>query len=437
MQVIPRGVRGECVCENGRGCTARGGKWSAELYVYETGDESSGRRKRLLRATGIRLEHGPGWSQSKRTAETIGRKYEAELNGVHGETRARQVRRSRSITLVAAYTARTAQIRAKGKAEASVGITQRSSVHPLRYFGPDRDLDLDPLQSTHMQEYAAYALERRAASTVHREILELRCGLAALNAGFGPPEARSCTHMPLLVPKRPDLPDTEAPVELWLDADQSRLLYECLPEAYRDHYLMHRCLGLSYGELYKITPEDVHLDISGRGLDIPARVRRGAPASEASHAGPSVRVRGTKRRQRDRVLPLPPQLERLLASRLKWRAAVGLPLFAPWPQPQGMLTRAARRAGIVPMGYREGLGRRKAQGSAGGQYSQPWRITVNVLRASFCTELVWADVHPSKIAELMGHNNTRTAQRWYTRLRSNVLGDVVGLISDPSARSRT
>lgn len=437
MQVVARGVRGVCECTSGVKCRASGGKWSAELYVYETGDESSGRRKRLLRATGIRLEHGPGWSQSKRTAEAIGRKYEAELNGVHGETRARQVRRSRSITLVAAYSARIAQIRAKGKAEASVGITQRSSVHPLRYFGPDRDLDLDPLQSTHMQEYAVYALERRAPSTVHREILELRCGLKALNAGFGPPEARSCTHMPLLVPKRPDMPDIESAVELWLDADQSRALYACLPEAYRDHYLMHRCLGLSYGELYKIAPEDVFLSTPERLPSALVSARAGplTQRTVSDNRPLFVRVRGTKRRQRDRVLPLPPQLERVLASRLRWRAAAGLPLFPVWPQPQQTLTRAALRAKIVPRGYREGFGRRKAQGSAGGAHSRPWRVTVNVLRASFCTELVLANVHPSKIAELMGHNNTRTAQRWYTRLRSDVLGDVVGLISDPSAHA--
>lgn len=437
MQVVPRGVRGECVCGSEAKCRASGGKWSAELYVYETESESTGRRRRLLRATGIRLEHGPGWSQSKRTAEAIGRKYEAELNGVHGETRARQVRRSRSITLVAAYSARIAQIRAKGKAEASVGITQRSSVHPLRYFGPDRDLDLDPLQSTHMQEYAAYALERRAAGTVHREILELRCGLKALNLGFGPPEAATCTHLPLVVPKRPELPDIDAPVELWLDADQSRLLYEALPVQWREHYLMHRCLGLSYGELYKISPEDVHLDTPGRGLDISVngRARRDStPSSGARDTRPSsVRVRGTKRQQRDRVLTLPAQLVRVLVGRLE-RAAPGRPLFETWPQPQQTLTRAALRAGIVPRGYREGHGRRKAQGSAGGAHSRPWRVTVNVLRASFCTELVLADVHLSKIAELMGHSNTSTAQKWYKRLRSDVLGDVVGLISDPSAR---
>lgn len=451
MQVIPRGVRGECVCGSEAKCRASGGKWSAELYVYEAGAEATGRRRRLLRATGIRLEHGPGWSQSKRTAEAIGRKYEAELNGVHGETRARQVRRSRSITLVAAYSARIAQIRAKGKAEASVGITQRSSVHPLRYFGPDRDLDLDPLQSTHMQEYAAYALCTRAAGTVHREILELRCGLKALNLGFGPPEAATCTHLPLLVPKRPEMPDIDAPVELWLDADQSRRLYEALPECWREHYLMHRCLGLSYGELYKIGPEDVHLRPCER-RDQEAETRPRARAGRAVRQDPrdprdsaqargdtrpsSVRVRGTKRRQRDRVLTLPAQLERVLLGRLA-AARAGSPLFETWPQPQQTLTRAALRAGIVPRGYREGYGRRKAQGSAGGRHSRPWRVTVNVLRASFCTELVLADVHLSKIAELMGHSNTSTAQKWYKRLRSDVLGDVVGMISDPSAtRSR-
>ena len=418
--------------------------------MWDGGAVGIGHRTRVLRATGISDD---GTSASARTAEAIGHKIEAELNGVHGSTRARQVRRTRSLTLEAAYSARIAAIRRKGGSEASVGITVRSSSNPLEYFGPDRDLDLEPITSEDFVAYADYSLGLgagplgqvnmfpRKAGTVWRELLELRCGLKALNEAVKSAPGAQGVDMGVHVPEMPDLGDIHNPCELWLTPEQSSLLYAHLDEQWREHYLMHRCMGLSYGELYKITRDDL----------LPqGRVPSPEHLSVRVLLPEKVRVRGSKREQRDRVLPVPSAVRGLLSGRAA-SARPGAPLFEVWSLPSVQLTAAARRAGLVPMGYREGgpkrrrnkpgrfEGERPAQGKSkrpiGRTWASealPWSVSVNVLRASFCTELVLHDVHPKKIAALMGHTTTATANRWYARLRGEDLGDVLALVEDPA-----
>jgi hypothetical protein len=48
------------------------------------------------------------------------------------------------------------------------------------------------------------------------------------------------------------------------------------------------------------------------------------------------------------------------------------------------------------------------------------------------SRLVIKGVHSKKIAELMGHSTTRTAESWYARVRGEDLGDVAELVADPS-----
>lgn len=410
---------------------SRNGKWSAECYVWDGGAVGIGKRARMLRATGVRDD---GSSIAKRTAEAIAHKIEAELNGVHGNTRARQVRRTKPLTVSAAYEARIASIRRRNGSEASVSITLRECTHPLRFFGADRDLDLQPITDADADWYADYAMGLRPhmdghentcprkASTVFRELLELRCGLEALNKREKHTPSAAGVDMSVVVFEMPDLGETEHPNELWLTPEQSARLFEHLPECWREHYLMHRMMGLSYSELYKIHSADV--------------------------MGDRVRVRGTKRRQRDRVLPVPTSLREVLSRRAS-SAVPGKPLFEVWTLPAKELTRAAERAGVVPMGYREDgpptrrLRLRKAEHERVDKQGKPaprkrssearaWSISVNVLRASFCTELVSHDVHSKKISNLMGHNTVATANRWYTRLRGEDLGDVAELVRNPS-----
>jgi integrase len=108
-------------------------------------------------------------------------------------------------------------------------------------------------------------------------------------------------------------------------------------------------------------------------------------------------------------------------------------LFERWAQPQVQLNAAADRAGVVPRGFREDAGPLRAhRGGTTPTRARPWSISTNVLRASYCTELVLKGVHTRKIAELMGHTNTRTAERWYARLRGADLSDVAALVADPA-----
>jgi integrase len=58
-------------------------------------------------------------------------------------------------------------------------------------------------------------------------------------------------------------------------------------------------------------------------------------------------------------------------------------------------------------------------------------LTAYGYRHRFATNLILKDVHLAKIAELMGHSNTRTLERWYIHLRDNdkALTDVLDAVS--------
>lgn len=468
----------------------RSGRFSAEYYVS---NPTTGRRTRVLRATGIRDDNT---RTSRRTAEEIGRKYEAEANGVHGATRARIVRRARPITLAAAYEARVRDLRLHGRPAASIRMCLYSSVHPLRYFGPERDLDRDEITS--LVEYAHYALQARSPASVYRECVELRMALRAVNADMDaarPTRKEDADKsMHLFVPPLPALPPRRA-VEWWLTTEQRAAMYMHIPKRWRDHYVVYCMLGLTNGELYKITSADVlpgtpprdsapH-ESNGTNAHTNADVITSVPVDPAAPApiegGWAVRVRGTKNKSRDRVMPLPARVRAIILERVAHGgpgggpAAPGEPLFEYWHAPRVALNAAARLAGVVPMGYRyvRGKGEPERAGSerAGKDATRagtdvprvaarapergttlhkggvtrplrpwarvsralPWSVNVNVLRASFCTELVLKNVHSKKIAALMGHADTTMVDRVYARMSAGDLGEVVDLIADVTA----
>lgn len=165
------------------------------------------------------------------------------------------------------------------------------------------------------------------------------------------------------------LPDTPRlgrvkPRELWLNPEKSARVFELLPARCRDHAIVYRLLGLSASELYKLGEIDWELG--------------------------TVRVHGTKRETRDRTLVAPAQALEILK-----RHSGRLPRIDTTAMNKA-LTRAARRAGVV--GPKE------------------W-VSTNVLRASFCSELVLAGTPAIMIARMMGHSTTKTVERWYARLR--------------------
>lgn len=249
-------------------------------------------------------------------------------------------------------------------------------MHPLRFFGADTD----PWEigEERLQAYAAYALQKRKPATVARELAEVRNALKA--ARVKP------------MPEFPRIGGIKAR-ELALTPDESARLIAAVslgngwPKDWptrRDYILVYRALGLCYSELYSIGPGSFDW---GAGL---------------------VRVRGTKRETRDRPLPMG-------QSRAVFERALELMrgrgdgvLFPVWTNERinDYLTAAAHRARVVAPGV---------------------RVSVNVLRASFATELINAGVHAKKLALLMGHSNTRTVDRWYARLRPD---DLVGAVAE-------
>lgn len=164
----------------------------------------------------------------------------------------------------------------------------------------------------------------------------------------------------------PDMPKLGRvrPRELWLNPEKTARVFALLPASSRDHAIVYRLLGLCASELYKLGEIDWSLG--------------------------TVHVRGTKRETRDRTLVAPAQALEIL-KRYDGR----LPKLDTTAMNKA-LTRAARRAGVV--GPKE------------------W-VSTNVLRASFCSELVLAGVPAIIIARMMGHTTTKTVERWYARLR--------------------
>jgi len=354
----------------------RSGKYSAECYYTD----ERGQRRRVLRATGIRAD---GSTDAQRTAEQVGRTIEAKLNGARGPGAARKSRGVGTTTLERALESFVASKRRAGASDRAVGLELRSAVHPLRFFGPDCDpWDVDDAA---LERYADYSLQKRRSSTVLRELATLR---GCLRAAKVDPR-----------PKFPRLAEG-APRELAFDVEQSQRLIAGVPDApgwrgwpldwptRRDYVLMYRLLGLSYAELFTIAPDGINW---------------------TAH---TVRVRGTKRETRDRVLPMTAAVEAVLRRALEhMQRRRDATLWPCWSNVKvnEYLTAVAQRVGLVAAGT---------------------RVSVNVLRASFCTELVRRDVHPAKIARLMGHANTKTAMRWYTRLRAETdLHDAVATLA--------
>lgn len=321
----------------------RDGVHHATFYVVD----AQGKRKRIARSTGIADD---GTAASRAAARVNATQLERSLIAGVGV-------RTRTATLRSAYAARAAQIQLEGGARASLKILAQKSVHPLRYFGADTDVS----EITDLKDYVAHARKKRAVSTVTREVVELRAAIKA--AGVTPPPA-------------PKLGRARV-VERWLDEAQTRRLLAYAaqtglhPKAVSkvDHIMVYRYLGLTHSELYRIAPDDVDW-------------RRN-----------EVRVRGTKREKRDRVLPMPKVVREILSRRF----GPGGRGFEYWGQGNGNrdLTAWARAAGLI---------------------SADERLSFNDLRRSFATELVAKGVPTKHVAELMGHVDEKMVNRIYARV---------------------
>lgn len=344
----------------------RDGVWQADCVFVD----ENGKRQRVQRSTGIRND---GTRTSRRNAEKAARDIESALADGRG-------RRAKGLSLATAFEQRVAEQKLAGAAEASIRITLEKAAHTLEHFGERRDVLRELITSDELKEYAREARARRAIATVTRELVELRCALRC--AGVDP---------------LPDMPElgTPAPKEIWLRSEQAAALIAELPESRREHAITYLLTGARWSELYRLQAHDVR--------------------------GQNLRIRGTKTETTnqggaDRTIPLHPGVTDILARRGKDRG----PLFADvWEQGNGNrdLTSAARRAGL------KFDGRPIGEPDASGKLL---RISFNVLRASFCTQLVLAGVPLKKIAYMMGHRTTHMVERVYTRFFGDDLGVDLG-----------
>lgn len=323
----------------------RNGVWQADCYYVD----DAGRRRRCQRSTGVKAD---GSRQSKVTAEINAQAIERRLALGQG-------RQALPATLRSAYARLLEDKKLAGKSAGTINSVVDKSVHPLRYFGESRDLRAKPITYDELRKYAAYARQTRKASTVYQELDRLR---AAHKLATG--DAPAC----------PDLGKRYVPRDRVLSVAEFRVMLPHIQPKWRDHAIVYRHLGLSYSELYTIRASEIWLDRGPCGR---------------------VRVRGTKRELRTRVIPLTPQAREIFARR-----------GADWPEWKKSLehlTSAAKRAGI--------------------ELAPHETVGTNVLRASFCTEHVIRGTPLKEIARLMGHSNTKMVELVYARLRADDLED--------------
>jgi integrase len=115
----------------------------------------------------------------------------------------------------------------------------------------------------------------------------------------------------------------------------------------------------------------------------------------------TVRVRGTKNRHRDRIVPILPLFDDLVRY-----AAHHMP-FRPWGNVRRDLEVACRRAGVP-------------------------RVTPRDLRRTHGSILRQKGVEPHLIGKMLGHADSRMVERIYGQLPADSLGDLIRARLDPA-----
>jgi len=303
--------------------------WYADIYVIK-----SGRRTRARRSTGVRDD---GTARSRRAAEIAARALEQSL--ALGQDRG-----ARQTTLEKAIAALVDKMELEGNAQATIGIAIEKAERLFDFFGATTSLE--SCRDTHA--YAKAALAARAPATVLRELKTLAGAFRA--SGLTPPE----------------LPDIQLPdgrERFLTPAEQLRLLAATPPER-KDHIVMYLHCGLSKSELWRIAPTDCNFDRN------------------------EVRVRGTKAKERDRLLPMTPEVRAVLLSRRGRKQ-----MFEPWEAGNADrdLRLYAKRAELGPLSF-------------------------NDLRRTYATTLAAAGVPILHLMHLMGHASTRMLEKVYARV---------------------
>lgn len=308
---------------------------------------SDGQRRYARRSTGIRDD---GTTKSRRTAEINARDIEQSL--ALGQDRV-----ARPTTLAQAFDALIEVKERAKRSQATIDITLEKARPLFDYFQPQTPIE----KCTDVDAYCKVALATRQRPTVKRELRELALAFRAVG---------------LVPPKMPKLADNPAK-ERWLTRSEKLQLLNATPAARRDYLVAYMQLGLSRSELYRIEAVDCVWE------------RR------------EVRVRGTKGKKRDRVIPMSDEIYDVLWSRREC-----VPMFPYWGNYDRELRCYAARAGFEPVKVVEYRGRKLRQAA----------LSLNDLRRTFATELAMAGVPILHLMHLMGHSSTRMLERVYARV---------------------
>lgn len=257
--------------------------------------DASGRRKRVARSTGVRIDAHDSRKLARINAAEL-------LRGL--ATRPETVTRKRK-TLRGALRALTEAAELAGRTYHTLENIMHRGVRLAEYFGADKDLH--EITADDLREYAVWSRKVRGVYTVHRELVVLWSSMRI--SGVSRPEF-------------PDLGDISHKPQRVLELDEQRRLLMAVAPHRRLNLLAYLQLGLRRSEPWKI----IEIDWDSR----------------------YVQVQGTKRKKdkgRPRLIPIPEGLyELMLERRHEW--PVFLPLGKLGRGADHMIRRAGRRAGL-------------------------------------------------------------------------------------------
>lgn len=272
-----------------------------------------------------------------------------------------------------------------GRRAATVKSYQQKARHLLRVLGEGRRCS--SIDREAWQTYRATRLKEKAsAHSVHKEAVVLRLALKEQGLEGVIPRVSS----------------EYRPRERYLTFEQFVALLAALPEPRRMWLRMAVFLGARDSELESVAWEDVRLD---------KRL---------------VRLRGTKTRRSDRVVPIPPALvpwlEEVPEKKRKGR------IVERWTSRRRDLSFAWWKVvGFEPpQGWSKGKDKHGSKTSIKGAP----RISPNDLRRTYASWLKQAGADSQAVAELLGHASTRMVEAVYGRLNEDAYRRTVALLPE-------
>ena len=228
----------------------------------------------------------------------------------------------------------------------------------------------------------ARAAEKISKATIGKELGVLRMAMAeAINLGL------FAGDIAAIVPK---VKSDSKPRHRWLEQWEVQGVIDALPTAERRLWFVTAVYtGMRLGELKRFEWRDIDW------------TRR------------AVRVRGTKTRGSNRILPLAEPLAELLDSELARNGTSVGPVLAHWCSLHRDLTAALRRAKLA------------AVGTGTLQDIPRERISPNDLRRTFCSWLCQGGTSEAVAARLLGHNSSSMVRTVYAHYAAHNFSDAV------------